>query len=50
VATTFLAIDSGTPVTQIALLTGLIYVIQAAWAVGGYFLSMHLINKKLNLP
>jgi hypothetical protein len=50
VATTFLVIDSGTPVTQIALLTGLIYVIQVAWAVGGYFLSMHLINKKLNLP
>ena len=28
----------------------LTYVVQALWAVGAYFLSMHLINKKLNLP
>ena len=32
------------------LTSSLTYVLQAAWGVGAYILSMHLINKKLNLP
>ena len=28
----------------------LTYVLQLGWGIGAYFLSMHLINKKLNLP
>lgn len=50
VASTFTMIDTNATGTQFALMTGLTYVIQAAWGVGAYFLSMHLINKKLNLP
>ena len=50
VASAFTMIDTNATGTQFALMMGLTYVIQAAWGVGAYFLSMHLINKKLNLP
>lgn len=36
--------------TEYVWVTGLTYILQAVWGLGAYFLSLHLINKKLNLP
>lgn len=47
---TFSVFTSANPERDLLLVSTLTYVLQAAWAVGAYFLSMHLINRKLNLP
>lgn len=50
VAVTFMTFSVDMGDVAYALMSSLTYVLQAAWGVGAYFLSMHLINKKLNLP
>ena len=50
VALTFMTFSSEMGDVAYALMSSLTYVLQIAWGVGAYFLSMHLINKKLNLP
>lgn len=47
---TFAVMGSYGSMEDVMWITGLTYVLQIAWGVGAYFLSMHLINKKLNLP
>ena len=46
----FLSFSADVSENAYMALSCLTYVLQAAWGVGAYFLSMHLINKKLNLP
>lgn len=50
VATSFTMYAANASETAYVLMSSMTYVLQAAWAVGAYILSMYLINKKLNLP